>query len=144
MNDSLNGRTPSAGWRPRLASGSVAQPVTADGQKMMRVALRKKNTFFVQHEARYAKLTGFMTMNMKKHLIKLMTVAGILGGIASVLAETKPAPPPPPAPAENKEKEASGPKIQFEQTVYDFGKVNSGELVKHSFVFTNVGTATLE
>src|SRR5881628_1903137 len=28
--------------------------------------------------------------------------------------------------------------------VYDFGKVSSGELVKHTFVFTNIGTATLE
>jgi hypothetical protein len=28
--------------------------------------------------------------------------------------------------------------------VYDFGKVNSGEVVKHDFVFTNIGTATLE
>src|SRR5207247_9850118 len=60
------------------------------------------------------------------------------------LAETKAAPPTPQAPAENKEKETSGAKIQFADTVYDFGKVNSGEVVKHSFVFTNIGTATLE
>jgi hypothetical protein len=24
-------------------------------------------------------------------------------------------------------------------TVYDFGKVSAGELVKHSFIFTNTG-----
>src|SRR5262245_28798888 len=38
----------------------------------------------------------------------------------------------------------AGPKIQFAEIVYDFGKVSSGEVVKHSFVFTNIGTATLE
>ena len=93
----------------------------------------------------YAKVDGFMTMNMKKNLIKLVMVVGILGGLASVLAQTKPAPPAPPAPGENKEaKETTAPKIQFADTVYDFGKVNSGEVVKHSFVFTNIGTATLE
>jgi len=35
-------------------------------------------------------------------------------------------------------------KIQFADPIYDFGKVTSGELVKHEFVFTNIGTATLE
>jgi len=38
---------------------------------------------------------------------------------------------------------AGGPKIQFDQAVYDFGKVRAGEPVKHTFVFTNVGTETL-
>jgi hypothetical protein len=36
------------------------------------------------------------------------------------------------------------PAIEFASTVFDFGKVNQGELVKHEFVFTNTGTATLE
>jgi hypothetical protein len=36
------------------------------------------------------------------------------------------------------------PKISFEQTVFDFGKVKSGEVIKHSFVFTNTGSAKLE
>src|SRR5438552_6589431 len=38
----------------------------------------------------------------------------------------------------------AGPKIQFAETVHDFGKVTSGEVVRHDFVFTNIGTATLE
>ena len=38
----------------------------------------------------------------------------------------------------------AGPRIQFAETVYDFGKVKGGEVVKHSFVFTNTGSATLE
>lgn len=37
-----------------------------------------------------------------------------------------------------------GPKIQFASTAYDFGHVISGTLVKHDFVFTNTGDATLE
>ena len=38
---------------------------------------------------------------------------------------------------------AIGPKIQFETPVYDFGKVKSGEMVKHTFVFTNTGDELL-
>ncbi|MGA2657941.1 MAG: DUF1573 domain-containing protein [Verrucomicrobiota bacterium] len=37
----------------------------------------------------------------------------------------------------------SGPKIQFDATVYDFGKVMSGEQVKHTFYFTNTGCQDL-
>src|SRR5437016_9584338 len=37
-----------------------------------------------------------------------------------------------------------GPKIQFEQSVYDFGKVSAGEAVKHTYIFTNVGDTLLE
>jgi len=36
------------------------------------------------------------------------------------------------------------PRIAFASTAYDFGKSSSGELVRHDFVFTNTGTATLE
>lgn len=32
----------------------------------------------------------------------------------------------------------SGPKIVFATPVYDFGKVRSGEVVKYTYVFTNV------
>lgn len=37
-----------------------------------------------------------------------------------------------------------GPKIQFASTFYDFGRILSGTVVKHDFVFTNTGDATLE
>jgi len=33
----------------------------------------------------------------------------------------------------------TGPKIAFETPVYDFGKVKSGEMIKHTFIFTNIG-----
>lgn len=37
-----------------------------------------------------------------------------------------------------------GPKIQFDSTTYDFGRVVAGTQVKHDFVFTNTGDATLQ
>jgi hypothetical protein len=40
--------------------------------------------------------------------------------------------------------EALVPRIQFAEKEFDFGKLNSGDVVKHSFRFTNIGTAMLE
>jgi hypothetical protein len=80
-------------------------------------------------------------MKMNRNFITLVALAGTMAGIASSLAQTKD--PAPTAPPEEK-KELAGPKIQFADLVYDFGKVSSGELVNHTFVFTNIGTATLE
>jgi hypothetical protein len=37
-----------------------------------------------------------------------------------------------------------GPKIQFDSTKYDFGRALAGTQVKHDFVFTNIGDATLQ
>jgi len=54
------------------------------------------------------------------------------------------APAPIPAPAPVVEDAGKGPKIQFETPAYDFGKVQAGELVKYSFIFTNTGEGTLE
>jgi hypothetical protein len=45
---------------------------------------------------------------------------------------------PPPAPTP-----VGGPKVVFETPVFDFGKAKTGEQVKHTFIFTNVGNATL-
>lgn len=36
------------------------------------------------------------------------------------------------------------PRIEFGSTTFDFGRITAGESAKHSFVFTNTGTATLE
>jgi hypothetical protein len=38
----------------------------------------------------------------------------------------------------------SGPKIQFETMVYDFGRAKSGDPVKYTYVFTNAGDQLLE
>ena len=37
-----------------------------------------------------------------------------------------------------------GPKIHFDQTIHDFGKIPGGQIVKHTFVFTNIGDQLLE
>ena len=74
---------------------------------------------------------------MTTNFMKLITVIGTILTFYSGLAQTKDGPP-----ANDSKKETS--KIQFADPVYDFGKVSSGEVVKHEFVFTNIGTATLE
>ncbi len=38
---------------------------------------------------------------------------------------------------------APGPRIQFDTLLHDFGRISSGAVVKHTFVFTNTGDATL-
>ena len=95
--------------------------------------------FFVQDEMICVTMTKLM--NIKRNFIVLLTIAGTFGSIASGLAQTKDSSP---AAAPGEKKESAAPKIQFAEMVYDFGKVTSGELVKHTFVFTNIGTATLE
>lgn len=35
------------------------------------------------------------------------------------------------------------PRIQFAETIHDFGRVKSGEIMKHEFAFTNTGNADL-
>src|SRR6516162_5525763 len=52
--------------------------------------------------------------------------------------------PPPTAASQPASATISGPKIQFAEPNFDFGKVDSGELVKHEFVFTNSGNQVLE
>jgi hypothetical protein len=37
----------------------------------------------------------------------------------------------------------SGARVAFATPVHDFGKIQSGQVVRHDFVFTNIGTATL-
>lgn len=46
--------------------------------------------------------------------------------------------PPPPAAA------APGPRIQFDSTIFDFGKLKVGALTNHSYIFTNTGDRLLE
>jgi hypothetical protein len=37
-----------------------------------------------------------------------------------------------------------GPRIEFASSVFDFGRVESGKIVSHNFIFTNIGDQTLE
>jgi hypothetical protein len=78
---------------------------------------------------------------MRVNSVKLLVTAISFGMLAaSTLAQSKSAPATPPAATAK----AGAPKIEFQSMVYDFGKVSANELVKHEFVFTNSGKATLE
>jgi hypothetical protein len=77
---------------------------------------------------------------MKSDVITWLTAVGTIGAISAALAQTDPAP----AAETVAQPEKSKPRIQFAETVHDFGKVDSAEVLKHEFVFTNTGTATLE
>jgi copper(I)-binding protein len=58
---------------------------------------------------------------------------------ATAWAQPIPTPPPPAAPTNH----LAGAKIQFDNLMYDFGRVKSGELVKHTYYFTNTGDEVL-
>jgi hypothetical protein len=83
--------------------------------------------------------------------MKISAFALLLASTGAMLA-AEPAPatkaplPPgsPEAPVLNAAAKASGPKIALATNTYDFGRVSSGEMVKHTFTFTNIGDAVLE
>jgi hypothetical protein len=45
--------------------------------------------------------------------------------------------------AQEVEKKESGPVIQWDEKTYDFGEIEQGSTVEHTFKFTNVGTEPL-
>lgn len=47
-------------------------------------------------------------------------------------------------PTEGPKTNSGVPRIQFALTTKDFGRIKNGETVRHDFVFTNTGTATLQ
>ncbi|HXI53221.1 MAG TPA: hypothetical protein VNH84_17010, partial [Candidatus Saccharimonadales bacterium] len=85
-------------------------------------------------------------MNRMVALMAAGSFAGWLVGSslaqAGPAAPAAPAPPAPPTAAKADPK--TSPHIAFDATVYQFGKANAGELVRHDFVFTNTGAATLD
>jgi hypothetical protein len=60
---------------------------------------------------------------------------------SSLAAETNQAPLSSPAPLVQG---GSAPKIVFAIPIYDFGRVKAGELVKYTYVFTNIGAAMFQ
>jgi hypothetical protein len=72
-------------------------------------------------------------------ILSAMTVASI-----RLAAQTTPAPPSAVPPATVSVSPASGPIIQVDNTMFDFGKVAVGEKVRHSYIVTNAGNATLQ
>ncbi len=73
-------------------------------------------------------------MNVKMKLF--VTLAGL--AVIRVLASQPEAASAPAAP------EGPGPRIAFANSVLDFDKIQAGDSVKHSFVFTNIGDQSLE
>ena len=80
---------------------------------------------------------------MNPNLVTFLLAVSTVGGITSCLAQTKSSSSSS-ASAAVTVAVSSGPKIQFADTTFDFGKIDSGQVVKHEFVFTNTGSATLE
>lgn len=58
----------------------------------------------------------------------LACLAAVISGV-SLVAQTEPA--------------APAPRIQFAETQHDFGRMMAGAVVKHDYIFTNTGNATL-
>lgn len=75
-------------------------------------------------------------MNKAMRILLLASVGGTLA-----FAADQPAPPPPAAAVPTN---GTGPKIAFDTPVFDFGKAKEGELVKHTYIFTNTGDQLLE
>jgi copper(I)-binding protein len=64
-------------------------------------------------------------------------------GLATAGAQQAAPAPLPAVPAAPSVPTAVGPKIQFQTTVYDFGRVRAGDPVKYTYIFTNTGDADL-
>jgi len=75
---------------------------------------------------------------MNKMILNVILAAAM--GTTALAAELPQAPGPATAESTN----AVGPKIAFDSIVFDFGKAKEGELVKHTYVFTNIGDQLLE
>src|ERR1700690_2625078 len=88
-------------------------------------------------------------------ILSALTASGVR--LAAQPTTTFSSSPPPPAPSATSAPVApgaaspsgavisstSGPMIQFESTMFDFGKVSVGEKVRHTYMLTNTGTETL-
>ena len=73
-------------------------------------------------------------------VIRALAFSMLAAGTAIWAAE-QPATPVPAAPGATN---VIGPKIQFETMVHDFGRAKSGDQVKYTYIFTNVGDQLLE
>lgn len=76
--------------------------------------------------------------------IQILALLGFCSGPLLVGAQEQTTAPPPPVSVEIPTPPPIGPKIQFAEPIYDFGKVKAGDPVKYIYYFTNVGDQTLE
>jgi Protein of unknown function (DUF1573) len=77
-----------------------------------------------------------------KTIIKNVASVTCLAALATLVAGAQPATNP--APAQALAVHPPGARIQFDQVVHDFGRITGGQIVKHTFAFTNVGDQLLE
>ena len=68
----------------------------------------------------------------------------VAGSNLPLLAAAAAPRPPAPTLASTASTHTAGPKIQFATPVHDFGKIKGGEVVKYTYVFTNIGDRLLE
>jgi hypothetical protein len=76
---------------------------------------------------------------MKRHSLTLFLIATLAWSWRAWPAE-----PVTPNPTAGAPTNAASARIEFASTVYDFGKVVVGEVVRHDFIFTNAGDAPLD
>src|ERR1041384_4923731 len=81
--------------------------------------------------------------------LKKVTLGLLAAGMAAGLQAQQPTPPAattsaqvPPTLAVTTN--APGPRIEFDNQVYEFGKITAGDPIKHTFFFTNTGDQVLE
>ncbi len=72
-------------------------------------------------------------------------VAELEGKVAALEGTKKPTPVTKPTPVKEPETKPDGPlpTIEFTEELHDFGKINEGDVVEHTFVFKNTGEAPL-
>lgn len=81
---------------------------------------------------------------MKTKVMFTTALFACFAGLSLAAAEFQSQPTGVPAGAGSAADNRPAPKIQFSSVAYDFGKVKQGEVIKHDFIFTNVGASTLE
>jgi hypothetical protein len=84
-------------------------------------------------------------MRLRPGIIGVVSVVGVRLVMGQALAPAPvSAPPLEPFAVVSPEAAANGPRIQFAELAHDFGEMQAGETIKHTFVYTNTGLATLE
>lgn len=89
----------------------------------------------------FAIVYGEITEHMHK-LTRNLFLAG-LSALTALTALGRQNPPAAPAVVAPALAANSGPQIKFAAPIYDFGRVQAGEMVKHTFTFTNAGDQPL-